>query len=341
MIRTKEAADKYVVPYTRREARLAESLGGQAAMAIENASLYAQIEHILEGVVKAAVTAIDQRDPATAGHSLRVAVLADTLADAVERTGTGRYRDVHFTKQERRELHYAALLHDFGKVSVSEDVLMKAKKLPAVLWERVDARFDVIRRTMEVDYYKQREGLARTYDATDQKLTQLDKDFTEQIARLKAMRTTIERANEPTVLEAPVATALLDIARNSYERVDGTRAPYLTPEEMQYLQIRRGTLDEDERIEVESHVEEGYQYLIRIPWTDDLKHVSTYAYDHHEKLNGMGYPRQLKGDEIPLQAQIVTLADMSTRSPSPIDHTSRPFPWSRRSTSFGLRRTPV
>jgi hypothetical protein len=202
------------------------------------------------------------------------------------------------------------LLHDFGKVSVSEDVLMKAKKLPPVLWERIDARFDVIRRTMEVDYYKERERLARTHEATDQSLVRLDEQLAEQIARLDAMRTLIAQANEPTVLEAPIASALLDIARNSYERVDGTRAPYLTPEEIQYLQIRRGTLDEDERIEVESHVEESYQYLIRIPWTDDLKHVSTYAYDHHEKLNGMGYPRQLKGDEIPLQSRIITLADM-------------------------------
>ena len=310
VIRSREAADRYVVAYTSREVRLAESLGGQAAVAIENANLHAQIEHILEGVVRAAVTAIDQRDPATAGHSIRVAILADALADAVERTGTGRYRDVHFTRHERRELHYAALLHDFGKVTIREDVLTKAKKLPPFLWERVDARFDFIRRTMEVDYYKERERLVQARLAADPAMVELDKQLAEQIARLDAMRTVVTQANEPSVPETSIASALLDIARHSYERVDGTRAPYLTTEELRYLQVRHGTLDERERIEVESHAEETYQYLLRIPWTHDLKNVCAYAYEHHEKLNGTGYPRRLKGDEIPLQARIITLADM-------------------------------
>lgn len=139
------AADRYVLPYTRREVRLARSLAGQAAVSIENARLYAQIEHIFESFVKAAVTAIDDRDPATSGHSIRVAELTVALANAVQRDGRGAFRDLRFTRPQIRELRYAALLHDFGKLSVHEDVLVKAKKLPPVLWERINGRFDLIR----------------------------------------------------------------------------------------------------------------------------------------------------------------------------------------------------
>ncbi|HEX4469065.1 MAG TPA: GAF domain-containing protein [Gemmatimonadaceae bacterium] len=148
----KEAADRYVLPYTTREVELARSLASQAAISIENARLYARIERMLESFVKASVTAIDQRDPTTAGHSLRVATLSIGLAEAVERAGGGRYRHMHFTRKQLRELRFAALLHDFGKVAVREDVLIKSKKLPPLLWERIDARFDLIRRTLELEH---------------------------------------------------------------------------------------------------------------------------------------------------------------------------------------------
>ena len=155
-ITSKMAADRYCLRYTGRQLRLARSLAGQAAVSIENARLYAQIDNALTKFVKAAVTAIDERDPATAGHSVRTAALTTALAAAVERESHGPYREVRFTQEEMRELYFAALVHDVGKIAVHEDVLIKAKKLPPVLWERVDARFDLIRRTIEVEYLKKR-----------------------------------------------------------------------------------------------------------------------------------------------------------------------------------------
>ena len=158
-ITNRKDADQYVMPYTEHEVSLARSLAGQAAVSIENARLYARIEEILESFVKASVSAIDLRDPTTAGHSVRVAALTTAIATAVERCGRGRYRDVRFTRTQMRELRFAALLHDFGKITVHEDVLVKAKKLPPVLWERVSARFDLIRRTIELEQYRRRASL--------------------------------------------------------------------------------------------------------------------------------------------------------------------------------------
>jgi hypothetical protein len=204
---------------------------------------------------------------------------------------------MQFTRKQLRELRFAALLHDFGKVAVREDVLIKAKKLPPLLWERIDARFDLIRRTLELEH-------CQSHSRKD------EAELTAALDELHRMRQIVREANEPAMLAREPSTELAIIARHTFRRPDGTLMPYLTTEELQYLLLARGNLDGPERAEIESHVEETYQFLIKIPWTDDLRNLANYAYGHHEKLNGTGYPRRLAGDEIPVQTRIITLADI-------------------------------
>ena len=309
-ITDRESADRNVLRYTDREVQLARSLASQAAVSIEIHQLYQRIADMLESFVKAGVTAIDSRDPATAGHSLRVAALTEALAAAVDNTDHGKYRDVHFSHAQMRELRFAALVHDIGKVTVREDVLMKAKKLPSVLFERVRARFELIRRTMELEHYKRRAELRGTQPderATD---ASLDAELKTQLEQLERMRETVMAANEPSVVPSRVPAELTDIASHTFERFGGEKDNYLTKEELHFLQIPAGTLDDEERAEVESHVDEARRFLSGIPVTDDLKNLLTYACDHHEKLDGSGYPDGLRGDQIPLQARLITLADI-------------------------------
>jgi len=296
-ITSKRAADRYVLPYGARELRLARALAGQAAVSIENTRLYEQIERMLESFVKAAVTAIDQRDPTTAGHSLRVATLSTSLAEAVDRDHRGGSPLAHFSRKQMRELRFAALLHDFGKVAVREELLVKAKKLPRVLWERVNARFDVIHRTLEL------EACRRSGDESSS-------EQADAIAELTRMRELVAMANEPSIVDQVPPAQLSEIANHTFRQPDGRVMPYLTAEELHYLQLSRGTLDDVERAEIQSHVEETYQFLVKIPWTDDLRNVANFAYCHHEKLDGSGYPQRLDAAEIPLQARIITIADI-------------------------------
>jgi HD-GYP domain-containing protein (c-di-GMP phosphodiesterase class II) len=309
-IMTADNADRYIVPFTDRQVRLARSLASMAAVSIENSRLYDQIEHLLESFVKASVSAIDARDPATAGHSLRVAALTTHLAQAVERVGHGPYNEVRFTHDQMRELYFAALLHDIGKVAVREDVLTKAKKLPPLLWERIDARFDLIRRTLELEYFKRRADECRTGAVEGQGGARLEAQLAEQLRELDHVRKVVHDANEPSVLGKSQGDGLIHIAQRTFPTADGHTSPYITPDELRYLQLARGTLDERERAEVESHVEKTYHFLNGIPWTDDLKNLVTYASGHHEKLNGSGYPKRLRNEDIPIQTRMITLADV-------------------------------
>jgi HD-GYP domain-containing protein (c-di-GMP phosphodiesterase class II) len=308
-ITSEASADRYVLPYTQRQVRLARSLASQAAVSIENAQLYLRIEQTLEGVVKAAVSAIDQRDPSTAGHSIRVATLAVDLAAAVGRSDRGAYRETRFTHRQLRELYFAALLHDFGKVAVHEDVLLKAKKLPPLLAAQVEHRFELIRLSMELEHDR---ALARAAcsAADDGGVARLDADLARSLEKLGRMRQTVRAANVPSLLAPATLADLQEIAQQTFTLLDGTVTTYLTADELHYLRIERGTLDERERSEVESHAQETYRFLAHIPWTDDLKDLVTYAYGHHEKINGAGYPQGLKGDEIPVQTRLITIADM-------------------------------
>ena len=304
-----EAVDRYVVPYSQRDIDLARSLAGQAAVAIENAQLHARIERMMESVVEVAVTAIDERDPATAGHSLRVARLSVNLARAVDMTNAGPYRDVHFSPRQLRELRFAALLHDVGKLVVPEDVLLKSKKLPPVLYERVMGRFELIRQTVELEHCSVR--------------SPNDGSLSAALAELDEMLRTICGANEPSVVDQRPSSELPEIAARHFRRPNGEDTHYLTHEELHFLQLRRGTLDDRERAQAEYHAEATHRLLSSVLWTDELKNVPAYAYGHHEKLDGSGYPQRLHAPEIPLQTRIVGLCDMFdalTQSDRPYKH---------------------
>ena len=308
---SEESAERFVLPYGGHELELVQSLAGQAAVSIENSRLYEQIEHLFESFVKAAVTAIDQRDPTTAGHSIRVATLTCDIAEAVERSGGGKYRNVKFSREQMKELRYAAMLHDFGKVGVREEVLVKSKKLPPYLWERVESRFDLIIRSTEAEYFRKRADIALQQGGNAAPLLQrLEQEYNEQVDQLRKFQDAVRGANEPSIMPEAAAAILDDIAQRKFTNLQGEPVPYLDIDELHFLKIPKGTLDERERLEIESHVEQTYRFLTQIPWTDDLKDLAIIAYGHHEKLNGKGYPRGVSADDIPIQTRMMTIADI-------------------------------
>src|SRR6184192_2287930 len=301
-----------VVPYSRRTVELVTALAGQAAVAIENSRLYEEIERLFEGFVKAAVHAIEQRDPTTFGHSGRVANMTVGLAVVVDRAGDGTYQGVRFTREQIRELRYAGLLHDFGKVGVREQVLVKAKKLYPLQLELIKQRHHFVRRTAEREFWRKRSEFLETHERKDYEpfLRALEAEHAREIAVLDGFLDAVLSANEPTVLPAGRFEALLHLARRTYEDPTGRPHPYLTEEEMRYLTIPKGSLDETERLEIESHVTHTYRFLQQIPWTRELQHIPMIAYGHHEKLDGKGYPRRVTGDAIPIQTRMMTISDI-------------------------------
>ena len=281
-------------------------------MAIENSLLYEDIERLFEGFVTAAVTAIESRDPTTHGHSGRVATMTVGIAEAVDRGGNGRHRGVRFSREQIREIRYAALLHDFGKVGVREQVLVKQKKLYPANLDIIRHRFAFLVQAAELDFERARAKYLyeRGRDGYDAALKELESQLRQTRLQLEHYQQAIVRANEPTILPAGDFEELQRLADRTFLDIDGDERPLLTGDELRYLSIRKGTLDEEERKEIESHVSHTYRFLQQIPWTRELKGIPEIAYGHHEKLDGRGYPRQVRGDAIPIQTRMMTISDI-------------------------------
>src|SRR5882724_3249144 len=311
-LRPGDPVEHTIQRFTARHEQLAGSLASQAAVAIQNRRLYENIRELFEGFVTASVTAIESRDPTTSGHSARVASLTVSLAAAIDRSDTGPYRTTRFSPEEMTELRYAALLHDFGKVGVREQVLVKAKKLLPGDLDRIRQRVELIKRGLELRYAgkkiehlfaKGRRGYARQRAAFDAELAAHVAALDQSIARIVA-------ANEPAVLPRDFATGIERLALNLFEDHLGNREAVITREEAEILAIPRGSLTPAEFKEIQSHVIHTYEFLTRIPWTREFRRIPEIARSHHEKLDGTGYPEGRRRDEIPVQSRMMTIADI-------------------------------
>jgi HD-GYP domain-containing protein (c-di-GMP phosphodiesterase class II) len=311
-LRTEADVATQVQPFHPRSVRLALSLASQAAVAYENRKLYNDIQTLFEGFVSAAVTAIEQRDPTTSGHSLRVATYTEGLAEIVDRTATGPYSGAHFDSEQMKEIRYAALLHDFGKVGVREDVLVKAKKLYPMQMQLVKQRFDYIRKELEANMVRRKLQVFLERDRGDAlaEIARLSEDFDQRISRLREYFDFICEANEPALMEQSEFRKLREIAQQYFVDTTGVEKPYLDADEIRLLSIPKGSLDASERQQIESHVVHTFNFLSQIPWTRELRRVPEIARAHHEKLNGQGYPYKLRGDEIPLPTKMMTICDI-------------------------------
>ena len=311
--------DKYVVTFDERYNSLLEAIAGQAAISIENNRLINQIQRQFEEFVKASVTAIESRDPATSGHSFRVAQICTEMAYAVNNVKTGYLKDFNFNEDDIKELEFASLLHDFGKVYIDLNIFKKAKKLYPKDLENLKLRLDYLYRYLELAYFAKemellREGLNfnKPYDDV---LTKTRSEKESKLKRIIEIKEEIITLNEPTLTDLDPEQVLEVILReiDSIECIDitGHRVDILTDNDKTNLMIKRGSLNQEERLEIESHVIETYKFVSKIPWPPEYKRIPEIAMRHHEKLDGTGYPDGLKGkDSTLLQSRIMAIADI-------------------------------
>jgi response regulator RpfG family c-di-GMP phosphodiesterase len=234
------------------------------------------------------------------------------LAEVVDRAGDGPYRGIRFSREQLKEIRYAALLHDFGKVGVREQVLIKAKKLYPSDLGLVRHRHAFIRRTAEREFWRKRAEFleANGKQGYDGFVKELEAAHEAELKKLDRFLEIVLQANEPTILPDGSFEELKAWSKRSFLGLDGVPEPFLSPDEIRYLTIRKGSLDDAERHEIESHVTHTFQFLQRIPWTRELQQIPLIAYGHHEKMDGRGYPRRITADAIPVQTRMMTISDI-------------------------------
>ena len=310
---TPEDFAQQVVPFNDKDIEHVEIVAQQSGIALENARMHEEIQNLFDGFVDASITIIEQRDPTTSGHSHRVAALTMDLARIVNDIDEGGFRETRFSEQQMKELRYAALLHDFGKLGVSENVLVKAKKLYPWDMKNLEERFELIKASYEIEYLNKmlelyKEGKSTVEDIRDAMyLRDRDKKLTDLADCLEF----ILKNNEPSVLTGRSAKERIqDIGKRTFTDMSGNERQFLTETDMDSLSVTKGSLTADEFFQIQGHVAHTYEFLKKIPWSKGLANIPEIAAKHHEKLDGSGYPNKVSGGNIPVQSRIMTIADI-------------------------------
>jgi len=300
-----------VVHFADADRRLAESLASQAAVALTNRQLITQLETLFESFIKMINLAIDEKSPYTGGHCARVPELTMLLAEAVNDVQDGPLADFAMTDKDRYELKIAGLLHDCGKVTTPVHVVDKATKLQTI-YDRihtVDTRFEVLKRDAEIAQLKQRVAALERGERWEPPVER--QHLAESLRKLDEDRDFLRAANigGEKMSDDDIAR-VRRIAEYRWTDIAGHEARFLTDDELKNLTIRAGTLTQKEREIINYHIVATIKMLESLPWPKHLKNVPEYAGGHHERMDGKGYPKGLKRDEMSVQARIMGIADI-------------------------------
>ena len=318
LINSRDPATNEIGPFSHSDQRLAESLASQAAIALTNRHLINQLEELFESFIELINTAIDEKSPYTGGHCQRVPVLTMMLADAVNETKEGPLQDFNMSDKDRYELKIAGLLHDCGKVTTPVHVVDKATKLETI-FDRinlVDTRFEVLKRDLEIQTLKQKIELLRQPVLDEirarERLAQIDQTSRDVLRELDGDREFLRHCNVGGEVMSPEVRERVNIIGTGYKWIDvsGGTADFLTQDEIRNLTIARGTLTDEERQTINHHIVATIKMLEALPWPKHLRNVPEYAGGHHERMDGKGYPRGLKREQMSVQARVMGIADI-------------------------------
>jgi HD-GYP domain-containing protein (c-di-GMP phosphodiesterase class II) len=305
LLNAQDSSNGDVIIFSQECQEMTLSLASQAAVALSNNRLIHDLQNLLESFIKTIATAIDEKSPYTGGHVRRVAELTMTIAQKINQTNEGYFASIRLSDDQLQELRLAAWLHDVGKITTPEHVVDKAKKLETVhdrIYE-IRARFELLKKEYLLEMQKSSSNKDKSSVKTNEELAEIIKQLDEEYEFLAELNNGSEFTRDEMIAR------INEIGKRTW-LVDGQTMPLLSADEITNLSIRRGTLNDEERNIINNHALVTHKMLSQLPFPRKLRHIAEYAAAHHEKIDGTGYPRGLKGDQISLQSRIIAIADI-------------------------------
>ena len=311
LINATDSKSGKVVSFTDDMQKQNESLASQGAVALTNKRLVKELKNLFESFIQLIATAIDKKSPYTGGHCERVPEITMLLADAVEKTKTGKYKDFTMNEDERYELYLAGWLHDCGKVATPPHVVDKGMKLETITdrIEVMDTRFEVLKRDKEIECLKKQVKLLKN-GTKNGAWDKTEAEFKAAINQFKDDQTFIQKTNRGGEFMEEEDQKRVEKIGNYKWKLEGKKINFLDKKDVRNLQIPKGTLLPEEREIINDHIVITIDMLNKLPYPKKLRKIPEFAGGHHEKLDGTGYPKGLKDEEMSVQAKMMAIADI-------------------------------
>lgn len=303
--------DGKVSAFSTQQMELVRSLASLAAVALTNKQLIENMEELFQGIARLIAKAIDEKSPYTGGHCKRVPELTMMLANATHQHNTGPLADFVLTDADRHELSVAGWLHDCGKIATPEYVMDKASKLQTIFdrIELVDAKIEIAKRDFELSLTGPL--YLASYQQDQAQIALLQQQLAQGLAALDAQREFLRKANiGGEFMDKSDQQQVADLGRQQQICIAGQRQNLLSDNEIYNLSIARGTLTPEERQIINRHMNITVDMLESLPFPKHLQRVPEFACGHHEKMDGTGYPKGLKKDQMSIPARMMAIADI-------------------------------
>jgi len=299
-----------IIPFDKQAEQLAESLASQAAVSLTNKQLMQEQRALFESFIQLIATAIDKKSSHTAGHCTRVPELTLLLAEAANRQDSGTLQDFELDDDGRYELEIAAWLHDCGKITTPEHVVEKSTKLETICdrIHLINARFASLHLMADYEYADAKRGCKPEDIGT---LKEMENRYHAKLKQLESDRQFLQRSNSGgEFMREEDQGRVRRIAMQTWRNADREEVPLLTDEEVKNLTIAKGSLLPEEREIINDHIVMTIKMLEALPFPKHLCNVPEFAGGHHERMDGMGYPKGLIGEQMSVQARIMAIADV-------------------------------
>ena len=298
------------IPFGSEFERSTLSLASQAAVAITNVKLINDLRELLESFIKSIASAIDAKSPYTGGHVRKVAEIAMLIANELSDVQEGIYKDIAYSYDELNQIRIAALMHDIGKITTPEYVMDKSTKLQTIYdrIETVSTRFELFKRDKKIALLEAKLALGET--ANSEEIAFLEQAYENQIGQIEADLAFLKESNIGGEFMSDDKIARIQSMAAQMCRIENMPHPLLTSNEVYNLSIRKGTLTEEEREQINFHATMSNTMLEALPFPKKLAKVPSIAGGHHEKLNGKGYPKGLDASQLGLEARLMAIADI-------------------------------
>jgi HD-GYP domain-containing protein (c-di-GMP phosphodiesterase class II) len=300
-----------IIPFSKETEREILSFASLGAIALTNRSLICDMQQLFEAFAKTIAGAIDEKSPHTGGHCKRVPELTLMIADAVHKTNKGSLSAFSMTAEDRHQLGIAGWLHDCGKIGTPDHIMEKSRKLETIFdrIEYINAKLEIASRDIDIKYQlKVISALKNNKPIEVRQLERLSEVAQKQVNLDRAFLQKINIGGE--FLTDEQSANIHAIAKRYSISIDGIQQSLLSSDEVTNLNIKRGTLNDEERLVIQRHMTITQDILEALPFPKHLSKVAEYALGHHETLDGKGYPQGLTKEQMSVPARAMAIADI-------------------------------